>query len=77
MAPQVNGTYLVGHKVQSHTYDAEARRVKVSYQNDEGKDQATEVDLLVCAEGPSSGSRKVYEPATEVQYGGYVAFRGL
>lgn len=68
--------YLMGHNVVSHSYDAESKKVKVTYRDKNGQEDSIESDLFVCAEGASSASREVYFSVPR-SYSGYLAFRGL
>lgn len=51
-------------------------KVEVSYVKTDGQEEKLSADLLIAADGPSSAIRRLFDPAVERTYAGYVAWRG-
>ena len=63
--------YRLGHEVEDFSQVGDAVDVKIS----EGR--RDRVDLLVCADGVGSRSRRALQPGVAPAYSGYVAWRGM
>ncbi len=62
--------YKLGHEM--HSFDQTPDSVTVRF-----GDVITEIDLLVCADGVGSTSRRTLQPNAGEAYAGYVAWRGM
>jgi len=62
--------YLLSHEMLDFQQDDASVHVRFA-------DGSVEADLLVCADGVSSASRRALQPDTDEVYAGYVAWRGM
>lgn len=63
--------YLLGHEVEGFAQDGGGVDVQL------GGGRQDRVDLLVCADGGGSRSRRALQPGVAPAYSGYVAWRGM
>lgn len=63
--------YLLGHEVEDFSQEGGSVAVKIAGGRHE------RVDLLVCADGVASRSRRALQPQVQPSYSGYVGWRGM